>query len=270
MLLDELAARLPSTAAAKFAVGYFFLSGLEPLRDTLYNLQELRLLIGTTTSRETIEQISEGYRRLAPVRDIVEAQQFPKRAAIKAQVVASVADVRAATENMDQTDADEQLVSALVQMIAEGRLKVRVYTKGRLHAKAYIFDHAQAYDATGRALPRTEPGVAIIGSSNFTLSGISHNTELNVVVHGRENHARLSEWFEALWADGEPFDAALMAELRQSWALAQPTPYDIYMKTLYTLVRERLEDAEQTAFLWNDDIVSRLAEFQRVAVRQAV
>ena len=60
-----------------------------------------------------------------------------------------------------------------------------------------------------------------------------------------------------------------MQELKQSWALAQPTPYDIYMKTLYTLVRDRLHGAENEAFLWYDDITAQLADFQRVAVRQA-
>ena len=140
----------------------------------------------------------------------------------------------------------------------------------RLHAKAYIFDYTQMYDAAGRALPRTDPGVAIIGSSNFTLSGISHNTELNVVVHGKDNHERLTQWFEELWAESDDFDAALMAQLQQSWAVAPTTPYDIYMKTLYMLVRDRLEEAQQETFLWNDDITARLADFQRVAVRQAI
>lgn len=43
-LIDELAARFPSSERARFAVGYFFLSGLEPLRDQLYNLRELGLM----------------------------------------------------------------------------------------------------------------------------------------------------------------------------------------------------------------------------------
>jgi hypothetical protein len=182
----------------------------------------------------------------------------------------TVANMRESVELMEQTDASQQLVSTLVQLIAEKRLQVRVYNRGRLHAKAYIFDYTQMYDASGRALPRTDPGVAIIGSSNFTLSGISHNTELNVLVHGKDNHERLTQWFEELWAESDDFDAALMAELQQSWAVAPTTPYDIYIKTLYMLVRDRLEEAQQETFLWNDDITTRLADFQRVAVRQAI
>jgi hypothetical protein len=40
---------------------------------------------------------------------------------------------------MDQTDDAQELVAGLIRMIEEKRLKVRVYTKGRLYAKAYIF-----------------------------------------------------------------------------------------------------------------------------------
>jgi phosphatidylserine/phosphatidylglycerophosphate/cardiolipin synthase-like enzyme len=86
---------------------------------------------------------------------------------------------------MDQTDNPQALVHSLVQMIRDKRLHVRVYTKGRMHAKAYIFDY--------RDDGRYEKGISIVGSSNLTLSGLTHNTELNVVVHGNENHAKLIE-----------------------------------------------------------------------------
>jgi hypothetical protein len=42
------------------------------------------------------------------------------------------------------------------------------------------------------------------------------------------------------------------------------------MKTLYTLVRDRLEGEDDKDILWDDEITKRLADFQKVAVRQAV
>lgn len=63
-LVDHINRILASTAAARFAVGYFFLSGLESLAERLAGVKELRLLIGNTTNRETLEQLAEGYRRL--------------------------------------------------------------------------------------------------------------------------------------------------------------------------------------------------------------
>lgn len=137
-------------------------------------------------------------------------------------------------------------------MIEEKRLKVRVYTKGRMHAKAYIFDYGTVFDGAGRPVERHENGIAIVGSSNLTLSGVTHNTELNVVVQGNDNHAELVRWFEDLWKESGEFDEALMHEMKQSWAVAPVRPYDIYMKTLYALVRDRLEGGDDPEILGRD------------------
>ena len=80
----------------------------------------------------------------------------------------------------------------------------------------------------------------------------------------------LSDWFDELWDESQDFDEALMKEMQQSWALAPVRPYDIYMKTLYSLVKDRLEDEEDRSILWDDEITKKLANFQKVAVRQAV
>jgi hypothetical protein len=87
-----------------------------------------------------------------------------------------------------------------------------------------------------KPVERHEEGLAIIGSSNLTLSGVTHNTELNVLVQGNDNHAELGKWFDGLWDESQEFDESLMQEMKQSWAVASARPYDVYMKALYTLV----------------------------------
>src|SRR5260370_36995527 len=139
-----------------------------------------------------------------------------------------------------------------------------------MHAKAYIFGYADMYDLLGKKVERRENGIAIVGSSNLTLAGVSHNTELNVIVQGNNNHAELGRWFDELWSEAQDFDEDLMREMRQSWAVAAARPYDVYMKTLYALVKDRLEDEDDRDILWDDEITTRLADFQKVAVRQAV
>ncbi len=270
-LVTHINRMLESTETARFAVGYFFLSGLESIADRLENVKELRLLIGNTTNRETLEQLAEGYQRLELVRDTLESQTYPKRTESSRMANETATNVRSLVERMDQTDQNEFLVKTLVRMISEKRLNVRVYTKGRLHAKAYIFDYYNTlFDRIGNPVERHEKGIAIIGSSNLTLSGVSHNTELNVVVQGNDNHAELVEWFDELWNESQDFDEKLMREMQQSWAITATSPYDIYMKTLYTLVKDRLEGDDTKDILWNDEITSRLADFQKVAVRQAI
>ena len=261
---------LSSTESARFAVGYFFLSGLESIAQRLAGVKELRLLIGNTTNRETLEQMAEGYRRLELVAEAAEAEAYPKRTDTKRMAAETAGNIRSAIELMDQTDEAQAVVTTLVRMIEEKRLKVKVYTKGRLHAKAYIFDYGNVFDASGKPVERHECGIAIVGSSNLTLSGVTHNTELNVCVQGNDNHKFLADWFDGLWEESQDFDEALMGEMKQSWAAASVRPYDVYMKTLYTLVRDRLEGEDEKDILWDDEITRRLADFQKVAVRQAV
>ena len=241
-LVDQITGFLSESSSAKFAVGYFFLSGFEALSKSLDNLTELRLLIGNTSNRETIEQLSEAYKRLDLVSDHVNEIQLARRTDRQRRAVATAENLRDTVGMMDQTDSGEQLVHSLVRMVEEGRLKVRVYTKGRLHAKAYIFDYS--HPLLGNA------GVAIVGSSNLTLSGIESNTELNVVVYDNAanpndptsgNHGKLTGWFDELWDESQDFEDYLMHELKNSWAMQLATPYDVYMKTLYTLVRDRLD-----------------------------
>jgi superfamily II DNA or RNA helicase len=270
ILVDHINRILSSTEAARFAVGYFFLSGLTSIAGKLKEVKELRLLIGNTTNRETLEQLAEGYRRLELVKDAAEAQTYPKRAAEKQMAVETAGNIRSSIEFMDQTDAGENLVREMVRMIEDKRLKVKVYTKGRLHAKAYIFDYGRVFDEAGKPVERHEKGIAIVGSSNLTLSGVSHNTELNVIVQGNDNHAELGRWFDDLWNESQDFDEALMQEMKQSWAIAQVRPYDIYMKTIYALVKDRLEGEDDKDILFDSEITRQLADFQKTAVRQAI
>ena len=111
--------------------------------------------------------------------------------------------------------------------------------------------------------------MAIVGSSNLTLSGVIHNTELNVVVQGNNNHGELvRNGSTTCGTKSEDFDETLMQEIRQSWAVAPVRPYDVYMKTLYALVRDRLEGEDDKDILWDDEITPtgwRLPESSRTA-----
>lgn len=63
-------------------------------------VKELRLLIGNTTNRETLEQLAEGYRRLELVAEAAEAEAYPKRTDTKRMAGETAGNIRSAIELM--------------------------------------------------------------------------------------------------------------------------------------------------------------------------
>ena len=50
---------LSESDKAKFAVGYFFISGFKFIANELENISELKLLVGNVSDSQTIEQLAE-------------------------------------------------------------------------------------------------------------------------------------------------------------------------------------------------------------------
>ncbi len=67
-----------------------------------------------------------------------------------------------------------RLIEDLTAFLNQEHVKVRLYTKGFLHAKSYLF-------YSGGGFEHFNPVAAIVGSSNFTRAGLLSNKELNLV-----------------------------------------------------------------------------------------
>ena len=253
LLSDAIKSFLLCSKKVHMAVGYFFISGLETFADSLENIQQWRLLIGDTSNRRTIEQLVEAAQSLDKARSTLEGEIYPsKLESTQRQDQAQMA-IETSLAYMEQADTNENLIDLLIRLLQEERLKVKVFTRGRLHAKAYIFDYLPG---------RFEEGIGVVGSSNLTLAGLSSNTELNVIVHGNDNHQALLDWLDPLWQQGEDFNPNLMHALTHSWAKEVVTPYEIYLKSLYELVRNRLESEDLLDPFWQSEIMAVLTDFQ--------
>ena len=212
------------------AVGYFYLSGFREVADLLSDRHGLvRILIGRT-DRPTQQEIAAGSGPPEPA-----AAAYPA-ALSRTQEVAireeTVVNVGRSAALQPQEDASAAAIKSLAVLIAGGRVEVRAYLKERLHAKAYI----------GYTRRESTPGVAIIGSTNFSARGFSGNTELNYPVTHGGDVAEVRQWFERLWAESEPVNDRIVAQLQASWPLAAPDPYLIYLKILYELYGDTLGD----------------------------
>ncbi|MDP2919395.1 MAG: helicase-related protein [Dehalococcoidia bacterium] len=262
-LSDALSELIPHATVARFAVGYFFISGFNALADKIGKLDKLQLLIGTTSSKETIEQLALGYRRRELIEEKLREQRF---VAVERAIGETVTSIRQEISELQPGEREEKTIATLAELITSGKIEVKVYTRGTLHAKAYIFDY--------RHPQPNSKGIGIVGSSNLTEPGLTVNSELNVqvdddanVMTGEGLHRDLCTWFDRLWADAKPFSTELMNELKESWALTVARPYDVYLKMLFELVRSRLE-GDGSKLILPEEIP--LAAYQKVAVQQAI
>jgi HKD family nuclease/superfamily II DNA or RNA helicase len=252
-LLERLKDMLESSASADIAVGYLFLSGFNAVAEQLGRLEKV---VGRT-DRATLDEVASGLQQAEALQARVEGDELVRksaRAALGAQAVRTIVD---GVARLPQDAASERGVACLRDLIATGRLEIKTYPKGMLHAKAYLCWYR------GHA----EPGAAIVGSSNFTLAGFTGNTELNVRVTGDAEMSELKRWFDDLWADAVDVTDEVKVELERSWVLAVTPPYHVYLKALYELYHDELGAPTLEA---RHKGVPELANFQLDAVRRGL
>ena len=211
------------------AVGYFYLSGFTQVADLLANRPgKVRILIGRTDT-PTRQEIVAGYNPREPANGYHDDQNRRAETAARDETLDNVGR-NAATQHQD--DASETGIKSLAGLVADGKVDVRAYLKDRMHAKAYI----------GYTGLTANPGTAIIGSTNFSVAGFTGNTELNYPVTHSGDIQEVREWFERLWNESEPVADEVIKRLHDSWPLAKPEPYLIYLKVLYELYGDTLGD----------------------------
>ena len=205
------------------ATGYWDLRAILELKEEFASLKKIRLLIGR-------EPMIPRHQLHVPESD------FPdKDFEFDLTQLAPTAELRATADLLNE-------------WIAEGKVEVRIFKRSFLHAKCYIFGTFESEHAIG-----------IIGSSNFTNAGLTHNTELNSlesdhrVVTYRPSTATQEighlSWFEGMWKDeltedwNKKFKSIL--ELSPVGNLLF-SPFEMYIKTLYNLYSDELEDEKFT------------------------
>ncbi len=221
IFLDVIKELAPKYEELSIATGYWDLLGSELVIEELKKFKKIRLLIG----REP----------LIPRHELTEPEpDYPDN------------DIFRDLERLTPNPKLQQSVRDLKSLIQNSVLEVRVYRKTFLHAKCYIFG---GYDS--------EEAVGIIGSSNFTKNGLTHNTELNALESDhrivtfkpqtKEQEVGHLFWFDQLWSDEstEEWDGKFTELLGQSPVGDELfSPYEMYIKTLFELYKDELEDED--------------------------
>jgi HKD family nuclease len=264
LLRDVLLTTLPQAESASFALGYFFISGFNVIIESVKHLKKFRLLISNTTNQSTAEALIEGFKTVRQAKKELERDRFVNPKKINQVKLEADRNFSKSLEQMEQTDDDEVVIKELIEMMKTGKVEVRVYPKEKLHAKAYLFEG----NADFKKFTESN-GIGIVGSSNLSLAGMEHNSELNLkTLHGGD-YDHLVDWFEELWKDGIEYTEEFEIILANSWAGKIRTPYEVYIKAIYHEVKDRLEGGHEIDPVWGTAF-PKLFPFQHKAVDQAL
>ena len=127
-------------------------------------------------------------------------------------------------------------VGAIIAALQSRQIECRVYDREKFHAKTYI-THAKL-DVVGSQ--------ALVGSSNFTMPGLTKNIELNVQIQSAREVTQLQEWFEAHWAEAADVTDLIFEAISRHVRLY--SPFDVYTKALQEFFRGH----ELTATEWDE------------------
>jgi len=188
LLKDEINKLLKISENADIATGYFFLSGFDLVKDDIQDVKKIRIIMGRETDMPTKDELTKGYKEKKLKEHIIKEM---------------IEDIKKIRDNEKQI----RRIKDLHDLIREGKVEVKIYTREKFHSKAYLFE-----------LRDSVTDVGIVGSSNFTASGLTHNTELNSVHTQRAALDILNKWFEERWIEAEDFREELLKIIEESEA----------------------------------------------------
>ncbi len=233
---------LHGAKAFRLVSAYFSIYGYEMLADKLDPIKEVRFLFGDPAS---VGELDPGAK---------EPKSF---------------DLSEKGLEPNHVLQQKHLALRCAEWIKNKRVKIRSISRSNfLHGKMYLAEsHLD--------------GAAVVGSSNFTRSGLGGgtraNVEINLATGDKETYAELQKWFDTLWANKE-----LIKNVKEEVLAAlnrmgkNHAPELVYFKTLYELFREDIEarqDSENQladVHLYDTQIWKELYSFQKDGAKSVI
>lgn len=226
--------------AMSIASAYFNVGGWRLISGSLKQVGKVRIMLGAEPQRDT-----------DPV--VLRPSTTPARRASKAsldEALSEQAGALAQERDLVPFTAEAQgAVKDMIQWLGSEGVEVRRYTKEFLHGKAYLIDN---------------PALGVIaGSSNFTYAGLAKNRELNLGQYSQTVISSVTTWFDALWAEADPFDLGEFYEQQ----VIPDDPWLVFLRMLWESYGRQVaaDDAETAA----DPSMRDLLPFQKDGVGRA-
>lgn len=218
LLVDEFISLAKKSETAKIATGYFHPNGYRLVSESLQNLDKMQLIVGNEPNL------------------YIPAKYSSIKEYIKENMLEDLSDI-------DDYYIRNQ-IKEIHSLIKSDKVEVRLYNKGNLHSKLYLF---LGKDKT-----------AIIGSSNFTKPGLKENIELNVIEEKNEKVDSLIGWFDEIWLnETEPFREDMIQVIESSgllkdefirWGNYLP-PHELFKVLAYEILDGRVDLVKEKKIL---------------------
>ena len=205
------------------ATGYFEIGALLALDGEWQKLDKLRILMGDEVSMRTQKALLAGIETAKKILDN---------------------SLEAEKENNDFLTG----VPAIVEALQKKQIECKIYRKDKFHAKAYITHSKLAVVGSS----------ALVGSSNFTLPGLTTNVELNVQL--RREVEILQTWYEEHWKNAEDVSEEILKVIERQ--IHEYSPFEVYAKSLQEFFRGH----EMTAGEWEKSaskVYPKLDQYQK-------
>ncbi len=220
----------------KIAVGYFYVSGFDLVKENLRQIDKIKIVMGDETDEYTKRQIEKGYDE--------KIKYLLHR------------------ELEDMNENDESQISTLKELhdfIEQDKLEIRVHDHQKFHAKAYIF-HSDNDDRLD---------TAIIGSSNFSKYGMSEggNIELNSIHSDHPDLNILNKWYDSIWDNSSDFKSGMLKTLKTSQPYIRKIDGDMDYLSPLELFKIMVYEILDKDVSMRDDV---LARFQQIGYINAL
>lgn len=246
-LLERFKVLIKDTEFFDVLVGYFYTSGFHALYKSLEKTRKIRILIGISTNRQTLDLIEQAEQQELQFSHAETKEHFSNLLAGE-------------MEGAEDSKKVEQGVTKFLEWLQSGKLEIKAYPTENIHAKLYIMSFIEGDRDVGRV---------ITGSSNFTQSGLVDNLEFNAELKTRADYEFAKQKFEDLWKDAvDVSDKYVQTIQEKTWLNNTITPYQLYLKFLYEYFKDELRQTDEVIFKYVPTEFKRL-EYQEQAVLNA-
>ena len=221
-LLRALETLIVKSVNLDIATGTFEIGAFLSLGKTWQHLDGIRILMGDETSKRTKEHLVAALEKVT----------------------------NKSLESVKEKDDTLQGLADVRNAIRRGKIVVRVYDSAKFHAKLNLM----------KAEDSSPVNFSTVGSSNFTLPGLTQNVELNTFITDPTHIGKLHEWYDERWEEGSEVKAELLRTIERH--LKEHPPFTIYAKALHAYFEGREKPADE----WeeNESVIYRmLSRYQK-------